>query len=68
MADADQAVELEEVMELLGNEDMSALRRLYAEASNLLCLLSEDTEANIRWGCERESIEETLEEVKKVLW
>ena len=68
MAEADQAVELDEPLEFIDGEDMGTLRRLYVEASNLLCLLAEDTNANIRWSCERAEIENTLAEAKKVLW
>jgi len=68
MAEADQAVELDEPLEFMSEEDMGVLRRLYVESSNLLCLLSEDTSANITWGCERAEIEATLAEAKKVLW
>ena len=68
MSSADQAVALDEPFEVFSPEDVGAMRRLYAEASNLLCLLTDDEASNIKWGYERKGIGEALKEAKKVLW
>jgi hypothetical protein len=49
-------------------ENMDALRRLVLEAENILELIETDEDCNLRWVVEKETMEETLAEARRVLW
>jgi hypothetical protein len=55
-------------LDIYTEDQLATLKCLCVEAENLLELLSEDTDSNIRWGDERKEIERTLREAKEVLW
>lgn len=48
------------------NKDV--MKRMVLESENLLERLEEDTDCNIRWIAEKDSLIETLEEAREELW
>lgn len=49
-------------------EFIRTMKRVILEAENLLELLEEDSDCNLRWIDEKTSLEETIEEAKQLLW
>jgi len=43
-------------------------KQLVLEAENLLDRVEEDTDCNIRWVCEKDTLVETIKEARELLW
>ena len=48
--------------------DQDVMKRMVLEAENLLERLEEDTDCNLRWIDEKDSLVETMEEAREILW
>lgn len=55
-------------LEVVSEEDLAAMKRLWHEANNLLELLSDEESMAIRFEVEGLQLKETLEEVHSILW
>jgi hypothetical protein len=49
-------------------EFVDAMKRVVLESENLLDRLEEDTDSNLRWIDEKNSLEENIREARALLW
>lgn len=53
---------------MFSDEFVNVMKRLVLESENLIERLEEDTDSDLRWGDEKISLVETINEAKEVLW
>jgi hypothetical protein len=56
-------MDYEKIVEFVGT-----MKRVVLEAENLLERLEEDTDSNLRWIDEKDSLVETIAEARRLLW
>lgn len=50
-------------------DDLKAtMKRMVLEVENLIERLEEDEDSNLRWEDEKDTLLETMEEVREILW
>jgi hypothetical protein len=50
------------------SELISTMKRVVLETENLIERLEEDTDSNLRWMDEKDSLIESLDEAREILW
>lgn len=55
-------------MELQKKMNTDVFKQLVLEAENLLDRVEEDTNCNIRWICEKETLVDTIKKARRLLW
>lgn len=52
----------------ISKDALDTFKRLTLEAENLLERVEEDEHSKIAWICEKESLEETIQEARDIFW
>jgi len=53
---------------MFSDEFVNVMKRLVLESENLIERLEEDTDSDLRWGDEKISLVETINEAREALW